>query len=254
MKQMAKTLISVALVVVFTVLSLSASAGIFHYDFDVLKENDWELWGQDSLWRVKEGFLRTIIQAPGFSMGLLQFKGIPGRYETFTFFADNRFIRRQVKKSGYKSFTITVKNLGAKRARFSVAIGRRFPDLPGDEPYFYLFSTRGIEARTYSWGGGNPVHHREQRHPDTLWDTGELASMKIHFDRGHFQWFADGKKRADFEDPDFSPVEIIWFMIQSNRLDVGSGWVDSFTISDSGLAVSPQAKLATTWGQLKQRR
>ncbi len=59
---------------------------------------------------------------------------------------------------------------------------------------------------------------------------------------------------VSFEDPDFSKIPIIGFLIQSNGIEIGSGWVDSFTISGPGLAVSPQAKLATTWGQFKTSR
>ena len=140
MKQIAKTWIGPALIVVLSVLSLSALADSFHYDFDDLKEVDWELWGTDSVWQVKEGFLRTAIQAQDLSIGLFQFKGSPGHYENFEFFADNRVIQRQVKKPGYESFTIIVKSLGAERANFGIAIGRRFPDLPGDTPYFYFFT------------------------------------------------------------------------------------------------------------------
>ncbi len=78
--------------------------------------------------------------------------------------------------------------------------------------------------------------------------------MEIRFNKGHFQGFADDEKRADFEDPEFSTIEIIGFMVISNGVDVGNAWVDSFTISGAGLAVPPQAKLATTWGQLKQHQ
>ena len=254
MRQIIKIWIVTVLIVVFSVLSLSASAESFRYDFDDLKEDDWELWGNESVWRVKDGFLRVAIQSQGVSFGMLQFKGISGHYENFEFFADNRFIQRQAKKPGHESFTIRAKNLGGERATFSVVIGRRFPNLPGDAPYFYLFTTRGIEARTFKWGTGNSVRHREQRHPDTFWETGELVSMEIHFNKGHFEWFANDEKRADFEDPEFSPIGIIGFMIISNNVHVGSGWVDSFTISGSGLAVSPQAKTTTTWGQLKDTK
>ena len=59
--------------------------------------------------------------------------------------------------------------------------------------------------------------------------------------------------QAEFEDPVFSSIEIIGFLIQSNGIQIGSGWVDSFTISGSGLPVSLQAKLATTWEQFKQQ-
>ena len=76
--------------------------------------------------------------------------------------------------------------------------------------------------------------------------------MEIRFNRGHFQWYVDGEKRADFEDPDFSPIEILGFVVIGYGLHVGHVWVDSFRITGPGLSVSAQSKLATTWGQLKQ--
>lgn len=106
----------------------------------------------------------------------------------------------------------------------------------------------------YNWDLPNFWEHEKPLHPDTIWDTGELESMEIRFNKGHFQGFADDEKRADFEDPEFSTIEIIGFMVISNGVDVGNAWVDSFTISGAGLAVPPQAKLATTWGQLKQHQ
>ena len=78
--------------------------------------------------------------------------------------------------------------------------------------------------------------------------------MEIRFNKGHLQWFADGEKRADFEDPDFPSVEILGFVVIGNGRRVGHAWVDSFRITGPGLSVSPQTKLATTWGQLKQNQ
>ena len=109
MKQTAKNGIGIALVVVLSVLSLSASAESFNDDFDDLKEGDWELWGNHSMWQVKDGFLRTTIQAPDFSIGLLQFKGIPGNYENFEFFADDRVIQRQEKNQGMSPSQLLLK-------------------------------------------------------------------------------------------------------------------------------------------------
>ncbi len=257
MKQMAKTWIGLVLIVILSVLSLSASAQVFRDDFDVLKEADWELWddASDSVWRVKDGFLRVAIPSNDFfrPAGFFQFKGIPGNYETFEFFIEDLLIQRQEKKPGPEVFTIKVNNLGSKKASFGVAIGRRFPEVSKGYSFFYVFTTYGIEAKAYMWFGVDHWSDKEPRHPNVfregIW---ALASMEIRFDRGHFLWFADGEKRADFEDPDFSQIELIGFLIRPGILDGGSGWVDSFTISYSGLAVSPQTKLATTWGTLKR--
>ncbi len=253
MKQFAKTLIGM-LIVVLSVSPLSAFAESFHYDFDDLKKDDWELWGNHSVWQVKGGFLRAAIQPIDFNSVFFQFKGIPGNYKTFELFNGDRVVQRQEKKPGHESFTITLKNLGSKHANIGVAIGRRFPDIDKTHAFFYVFNTYGIEARTYDWFSAGPWWIKEPRHPDVLGVIRELAFMEIRFNRGHFQWFANDEKRADFEDPDFSQIEILGFLLQADLVNVGSAWVDSFTISGSGLAVSPQAKLSTMWGTLKQLR
>ena len=78
--------------------------------------------------------------------------------------------------------------------------------------------------------------------------------MEIRFNQGDFQWVADGEKREEFADPEFPSVEIFGFFITSHGLTVGHGSVDSFKIRGPGLSVSPQAKLTTTWGHLKQQK
>lgn len=257
MKRSVKTWISAVLIVGLSVLSLSAFSESYHYDFDDLKEDNWELWDNNSVWQVKGGFLNVVIEPNDIftNAGLYQFKGIPGNYKTFEFLIEDRLIQRQEKKTGHKAFTITVKNLGSASAGFGVAIGRRFPEVDETYTFFYVFNTYGIEAKAYEWFDAELWREKEPRHPDVLQrDILELESMQIRFNKGHFQWFAEGEKLAEFEDPDFSSIKIIGFLIQSNGIEVGSAWVDSFTISGSGLSVSPQAKLATTWGEFKQLR
>ena len=256
MRQLRGVFVRFVLFLVCGIFSLSTFAQSYHYDFDDLKEDDWKLWDNNSVWQVKDGFLRAVIQPNDIftNAGLFQFKGIPGNYKTFDFFIEDRLIQRQEKKTGHESFTITVKNLGSKSAGFGVAIGRRFPEVSKTYTFFYVFNTYGIEAKAYEWFNAGQWWEKEPCHPDVFqWDILELESMQIRFDKGHFQWFAEDEKLAEFEDPDFSSIKIIGFLIQSNGIEVGSAWVDSFTISGSGLAVSPQAKLATMWGQLKQQ-
>ena len=260
MRQIIKIWIAMVLIVGLSILSLSALAESFQYDFDDdLKEDDWELWGNNSIWQVKDGFLRTTIQAPDFfpTIGLFQFKGIPGNYEPYEFFADNRIRQRQINNPGYETFTIIVQNIGVKPWNFGIALGRRFPDLRGSHPFFYLFLTHiSYSSRFNGWGGVafGKATGRVPLNPDTIWETNELTSMELRFNKGHIQWFADGEKRADFEDPEFSTTEILGFVTIGDRRGAEQAWVDSFKISGPGLSVSSQAKLATTWGQLKQRQ
>lgn len=65
------------------------------------------------------------------------------------------------------------------------------------------------------------------------------------------------EKRADFVDDKFLPAEIVGFVVIGDGLSEGNGWVDSFqftaTDDSQGLVVSPKTKLATIWGELKQK-
>lgn len=252
MKQGRNILVWIALFFAYSFLCLSAFTQTYRNDFDGFKEKNWELWGKFSVWNAEKGFLRGRIQAPPVpftSTEMLQFKGLPGTYLNIDTSVDREIIQRQIKRPGYENFTITLKDLGARAGRFGIGLGQLLHP-PDDYLLFYVFFTDYIRAGRY-YGASFPSRH-VPRHPATRWKTWELGSMELRFNNGHFQCFANGEKRADFKDPEFSAIEIIGFVLEGHDLHVGSGWVDSFTMSVSGLAVSSQAKLATTWGQLKQ--
>ena len=251
MKYIIHGLIGLALFFASSFICLSAFAQSYRNDFDGFKEKNWDLWGKFSIWNAEKGYLRGRIQVPlDISTEMLQFKGLPGTYLNIDTSVGREIIQRQIKRPGYENFTITLKDLGARRGRFGIALGQLLHP-PDDILLFYVFFTDNIRARSFDGVPSFPDWH-VPRHPATRWETWELRSMELRFNNGHFQCFANGEKRADFKDPEFSAIEIIGFVLEGHDLRVGSGWVDSFTISGSGLAVSPQAKLATTWGQLKQ--
>ena len=259
MKQRQHILVQFAIFFLCGIFSLSTSAQSYRDNFHVLNNEKWQLWGEFSIWKTENSILKTWIQGTpdliGFVQGphptieLLQFKG-PGTDENFDItIGQDEVIQRQIKNPGYEEVTITVKDIGSKRGDLGIALGKRFAEDPRDQPSFYLFLTHTIYiARFDGWGGLS----MKGFHRDMFWKTWALPSMELRFNRGHFQWFADGEKRADFEDPEFPAVEILGLVVIGHGLWVGYGWVDAFTISGPGLSVSPQAKLATTWGQLKQ--
>ena len=248
-------IIWVSAFVLFNIISLSVSAQSFQTDFDVLKEENWELWGYHSIWNAEKGYLKGRIQSPmERNIEMFQFKDLSGKYKRIDITAHGETIQREINRPGYETFSITLKDLVSRRGDFGVALGRVFVDPPKEYLLFYMFFTNRVEAGRFNGWNGLSSFPRWQipRHPATRWDTQELASMELHFDRGHFQWFADDERRADFRDPDFSSIEIIGFVLLGGEIHVGSGRVDSFTISSIGLSVSSQAKLATTWSQLKR--
>ncbi len=237
------------------VFSAFAFAENYQDDFNVLQEDNWELWGQFSLWKAEKGFLKGWIQSPVETFELFQFKG-PGTYENYELPIGHDIIQRQIKNPGYDQFIITLGNLGINGANFGIAIGRLFPKIIGSNPFYYLFTTAKIYSARFSGWGGVIIpfkRWRKPHNPDTNWRTWELESMELRFNKGHFQWFANGEKRADFRDPEFSPIKIIGFVFEGTGFEAGHAWVDSFKISELRLAVSPRVKLATNWGRLKKQ-
>ena len=270
MKQSILTLIGIVSIFVSIIFCPTAFSQSYQDDFDVLKEENWVHWGKYAIWKVEDGFLKVWIDSPSPdgdtwpTIELLQFKEPSGSYEDFEF-KSREPIQVQAKNPGYETFTITVKNISGKRASFGIAFGRRRSESPGAWPFFYLFLTDSIYAGSFNpWSGSvvfvpvplqlhNP-HNFDKLGSVIIWKKTDLASMEIRFNRGNFQWFADGEKRADVEDPEFTTTEILGFVIIGNGLHVGHGWVDSFKMTGPGLPVSPQTKLTTTWGTLKQLR
>ena len=236
MKNLTPILIGILLIYASIGCFALIEAATWKDDFHVAKKERWELVGEDSTWKVQDGFLSAEMRAEKEAQHeLLQFKTAPGPYH---------------------NFTLTVENIGSEQANFGIALGKKLPDKFSNTPFFYLFLSSRIEARRFSGTGGvRPfLPHHVPRHPDTDWGTPKLKQMELHFNAGHFQCFADGELRADFHDPGFSPIEIIGFVIQGTNLHVGKAWVDAFTISGPSLPVSPRAKLATTWARLKKQR
>ena len=230
MKNARRFLNTIIIICVSSIPLWRAEAVLWEDHFDRETKADWRHDGNDSVWTVEDGFLKAEIQAQE------QWSPIFERYQ-FTAYP-----------GPYNGFTITLETLGATRARFGIALAKRFydPVTEIDEHGYYLFFT-------------NDMYTSRDDHlfiePGQRWDTDELQQMALHFNNGRFQLSADGEPRIDFTDANFDHIDTIAFVLAgfvTEDLNVGSAWVDTFTID--GLAVSPIRKLATTWASLKQEQ
>ena len=229
-----KTIAHILIAIIVTYLSFMppwrADAVLWEDHFNQQAEADWRHEGDDSVWTVEDGFLKTEIQA---------------REQWSTIFERYQFIAYP---GPYNGFTITLETIGATRASFGIALAKRFydPVTEIDEHGYYLFFTNDM----YASRDGNLFIEPAQR-----WNTDELQQMELHFNNGRFQLSADGESRIDFTDANFDRIDTITFVLAgfvTEDRNVGSAWVDTFTID--GLAVSPIRKLATTWAHLKQEK
>ena len=219
-----------ALIIIYALLLWqgNANAAFWEDHFEQEATHDWQHVGNDSVWTVKDGFLRAEIQAQN------QWSTIFERYQFIAY------------PGPYNDFTITLETVGATRARFGIALAKHFrnPVTEVEEYGYYLFFTNDMHASR----GDSVFVGPEQR-----WNTDALQQMELHFKNGRFQLNADGESRLDFRDANFDYIDSIAFVLAgfvTEDVNIGSAWVDTFTID--GLAVSPKRKLTTTWATLKK--
>ncbi len=224
----ANTLKIILIIYTFFVWQTVAGAVIWEDIFEQEAKDDWQHMGNDTIWKVEDGFLKAEIHAQtqwSTVFELYQFIAYPGPYN---------------------DFTITLETIGATQARFGIALAKHFlnPVTKIEEYGYYLFFTNDMQA---SRNGSIFVG------PGKRWNTNELQQMALHFDSGRFQLQADGESRMDFRDANFDQIDIIAFVLAgfvTEEVNIGNAWVDTITID--GLAVSPKRKLTTTWASLKQ--
>jgi len=227
-----KILIAVLITTNCTVLTF---AEIWHDDFDTENPDAWHSVGDNRVWKVDDGFLRVEVNRDWeVQYNLYQLIAFP---------------------APYRDFSIMIKNFGGDKIRFGFCVGRHFPDTPEEDPFFYIFFPDEIRARRFNGkGSSHPFQYRLSREPHVRWHTDVLKEMELHFNSGDFLLFADGEFRSKFQDRNFNRIEILGFVVEGINIAnewVGEGWVDSFTIS--GLNVSPEIKVTSTWAQLKRR-
>ncbi len=234
--------ITVILAVCFCFV-VSAKADVWRDDFNDESLKGWTPTSEFFIWEVQDGGLHVKYVAPkgGNPLEALELTAFPGPHQQFTITATNMK---------------TIRSAG-----FGIALGKRFPPPPEAPPvapwssFWYVFFTHSIYARIFEGGGSGPFNRWVPSHPGTIWDTRELKEMKLSFNAGRFQMFANGELRADFVDDHFDQIERIGFVMWvSEEAIAPEGWADSFTISGPSLAVEPRGKLATTWGKLKLKR
>ena len=224
------------LIFLYTLITCTLSiAETWHDDFNAKKPEAWRSVGNDAIWKISDGFLNAEVN-----------REWEVNYELYEFIA---------LPPPYRNFTITINDFGGDKTRFGFCVGRRFPDTPEEDPFFYVFFPDEIRARRFDGkGSSHPFRTRLAREPRTRWETDALTKMELQFNAGHFVLFADGKLRTAFQDANFDKIEILGFVMEGINIAnewVGKAWADSFTIS--GLNISPEVKLTLIWGLLKQR-
>ena len=230
MQKNTRALSAILIIYILLVFQIGVGAVLWEDPFEQQSKDDWQHKGNDSTWKVEDGFLKAEIHAQA---------------EWSTIFELYQFIAYP---GPYNDFTITLETVGATRARFGIALAKHFLNTATDvdEYGYYLFFTNDMQAARE---GGIFVG------PGKRWNTDELQEMALHFENGRFQLQADGESRIDFRDANFDQIDSIAFVLAgfvTEDVDIGSAWVDTFIID--GLAVSPKRKLTTTWASLKQEQ
>ena len=103
-------------ILLYTLMSctLSVSAEIWRDDFDAENPEAWRVVGNDSIWKISDGFLHAEVKREwDVQYELYQFTALP---------------------PPYRNFTITINDFGGDKTRFGFCVGRHFPDTPERGP------------------------------------------------------------------------------------------------------------------------
>ncbi len=198
-------------------------------EFDLETQENWQLRGDDSTWRIEEGYLRAKINTK---------KQWTTMFEVFEY--TNHV-------GEFNNITIKAENIGASGdVKFGIVIGKHFLNDNGDlkETGYYLFLTNDMQALR----DGKVFLSTGRR-----WNTDVLYQMTLRFNEGRFQFFGNDETRMDFIDANLKTIDFFGFVLVGYVTDVpniGEGYVERVTIS--GLPVTAKDKLTTTWGELKQ--
>ena len=211
----------------------SVSAGTWRDDFEDGNFDGWKRNITVSTWTVLDGFLRVqmITRIP--TADFLEFVAFPGPYRQFT-------------------VTLTNPSIGMR-----IGLAKAFPGpVEGwQDFYFYSFSAYKISALNVNRFGGTFVSSFRNflpSNPETIW-RGAVVNLRVNFDAGRFQYFADEALRADFEDSHFDQIDFIAIMVVGADAVVREQ-VDAFEVSGLGIGmqtIQPKEKLATSWGAIR---
>ena len=115
--------------------TLSVSAETWHDDFETEKPEAWRVVGNDAIWKIEDGFLHAEVN-----------RDWDVQYELYQFIA---------LPPPYRNFSITIDDFGGDKTRFGFCVGRRFPDTPEEDPFFYVFFPDEIRARRFDGKGSS---------------------------------------------------------------------------------------------------
>jgi len=211
----------------------SVSAGIWRDDFEDDNFDGWKRNITVSIWTVLDGFLRVQMITRDPTADFLEFVASPGPYRQFT-------------------VTLTNPSLGMR-----IGLAKAFPGpVEGRQDFnFYSFSAYNISAlRANRFGGSFVTVFRDflPRNPETIWRDA-VVNLRVDFDAGRFQYFANEALRADFEDSHFDQIDFIAIMVLGGDAVVREQ-VDAFEVSGPGIGVQTiqlKEKLATSWGAIR---
>ena len=219
-----------AVYLLLLLLTLPVYAEVWRDDFNDENLSGWTLLGERSVWKVEDGILRVELRINSKTPDpeMLQFTAIPGPY---------RRIR------------IVATGIGERGGGFGIALGKFFPEIEKPNLCSYIFINWIIYPWRIDGKGGWGRFPWPPRCPRKVLKYKERNQMDLLFEEGYFRLIMNKELQAEFTDPHFDYLDVVGLLIVGANLS--QGWIDSFEISELTVAVEPEGKLTTTWGEMK---
>ncbi len=228
-----KTVKSVVMGVALLLLTTSVWAGTLRDDFDDGDMDEWDLTEASGIWEIKDGELVMTPRSSPFPFSIGE-----TTWENYTVRVKTRIVKHQ--------------STGNLESPYVVVRKQDPRESPG-HTYVFGFGDRGggkIAYAFYAVGGRQPPM-RFVSDPFE-WELGTWYDLKVTAEGDQFWFYVDNRLVIHYTDDTYPRGKVgIGASYQKTTVHFDDFSVTGDDVPDLDLDVSPEEKLATTWGKVK---
>jgi hypothetical protein len=222
---MRQVVIGVALLL----LTTSVWAGTLRDDFDDGDMDEWDLSEAGPIWKVKDGELVITPRSfpPLFCIG-------EATWENYTVRVKAKIVKNQANPGWIEGPQVLVRREALMRA------------------YAFGFGNRGGGKIAYAFYGAGGLTVRRVVSDPFEWELDTWYDLKVTAEGGQFWFYVDNRLVIHYTDDTYPKGKVgLAASYQKTTVHFDDFSVTGDDVPDLDLSVSPGAKLATTWAQVK---
>jgi hypothetical protein len=215
--------------VALLMLTTSVWAGTLRDDFDDGNMDEWDVSGAGAIWEVKDGELVITPRShPAlFCIGKTN-------WENYTVRVKAKIVKNQANRGWIEGPQVLVRRQFQLRA------------------YAFGFGNRGGGKIAYAFYGRDDLTTWHFVSDPFEWELGKWYDLKVTAEGDQFWFYVDNRLMIHYTDDTYPKGKVgLAASYQKTTVHYDDFSVTGDDVPDLNLDVSPEVKLATTWGQVK---